>query len=122
MGIRPIKTEKDYSAALEQIDKLFDARPGTAAGDRLEILLALVGAYEAKRWPIEPADPVEAIRERMRQAGFTQADLARLLGSRSRASEILRRKRPLTLQMAWRLNREWGVPAESLIQPFKRAG
>ncbi len=122
MGIRPIKTEKDYSAALEQIDKLFDAKPGTAAGDRLEILLALVGAYEAKRWPIEPADPVEAIRERMREAGFTQADLARLLGSRSRASEILRRKRPLTLQMAWRLNREWGVPAESLIQPFKRAG
>lgn len=122
MGIRPIKTEKDYSAALEQIDKLFDAKPGTAAGDRLEVLLALVGAYEAKRWPIEPADPVEAIRERMRQTGFTQADLARLLGSRSRASEILRRKRPLTLQMAWRLNREWGVPAESLIQPFKRAG
>lgn len=121
MTIRPIRNEADYDAALARIDRLFAARKGTRQGERLEILLALVAAYEAKRWPIEPPDPIDAIRLRMQQAGYTQGDLAKLLGSRSRASEIMRRRRPLTLRMAWRLNREWGVPAESLIRPYRLA-
>jgi HTH-type transcriptional regulator/antitoxin HigA len=73
--------------------------------------------YERKRWPIEPPDTIDAIRYRMETGGYTQADLGRLLGSRQRASDILTRKRPLTMRMAWRLHREWGIPAEALIAP-----
>jgi HTH-type transcriptional regulator/antitoxin HigA len=80
------------------------------------VLAALIEAYEAKHWPIEAPDAVEAIRFRMGMAGFTQADLARLLGSRSRASEILRHRRPLTLEQAWKLHQEWQIPAESLLR------
>jgi HTH-type transcriptional regulator/antitoxin HigA len=119
--IRPIRSEADYDAALRRIDRLFDARKGSRDGDRLEILLALVAAYEARNWPIEPPDPIDAIRFRMQQAGYTQSDLAKLLGSRSRASEVMRRRRPLTMRMAWRLNREWGIPADSLIRPYRLA-
>lgn len=121
MTIRPIRSEADYDAALRRIDRLFDARKGSRDGDRLEILLALVAAYEARNWPIEPPDPIDAIRFRMQQAGYTQSDLAKLLGSRSRASEVMRRRRPLTMRMAWRLNREWGIPADSLIRPYRLA-
>jgi HTH-type transcriptional regulator/antitoxin HigA len=81
-------------------------------------LAALIEAYERKHWPIDPPDPVEAIRYCMEQQGYTQADLAALLGSRSRASEILKRKRPLTLEMVRKLHREWGIPAESLLQAY----
>jgi HTH-type transcriptional regulator / antitoxin HigA len=119
--IRPIRNEADYDAALKRIDQLFAARKGSKDGDRLEVMLALVAAYEAKHWPIDPPDPIDAIRFRMQQAGYTQSDLAKLLGSRSRASEVMRRRRPLTMRMAWRLNREWGIPAESLIRPYRIA-
>lgn len=120
--IRPIRTDEDHAAAVADIERLWDAEPGTAEHDRLEVLGTLVDAYEARRWPIDPPDPVEAIKSRMEQAGYTQADLARVIGSRARASEVLARKRRLTLEMAWRLSTEWQIPAESLIRPYPLFG
>ncbi|HVP85748.1 MAG TPA: transcriptional regulator [Rhizomicrobium sp.] len=119
MDIRPIRTEGDYDWALKEIERYFEKEPepGTSEGDRFDVLAALIEAYEAKRWPIEPADPVEAIRARMQQAGLGQTDLANLLGSRSRASEIMRRKRALTMEQAYKLHREWHIPAEILLRP-----
>lgn len=121
LTIRPIRNEQDYNWALEQIGQYFEREPqkGTAAADRCDVLAALIEAYEAKRWPIEPPDAVEAIRYRMELGGLGQADLARLIGSRSRASEILRRKRRLTLEQAWKLHREWHIPAEALLRPSR---
>jgi HTH-type transcriptional regulator/antitoxin HigA len=118
-GIAPIRTERDYDRALKQVAVYFENEPkrGTPEADRFDVLAALIEGYEAKRWPIDPPDAVEAIRFRMEQSGLGQADLARLLGSRSRASEIMRRKRPLTLEQAWRLHREWHIPAEALLRP-----
>lgn len=119
MDVHPIRTEKDHATALAEIERLWNAKPRTPAGDRLDVLLTLVEAYEERRWPIEPSDPIDAIRFRMEQAGHSQADLASLLGSQSRASEILKRKRPLTLQMIWKLHETWGIPAEILIRPYE---
>lgn len=123
MNIRPIRTEADYDWALKEIEPYFEheSTRGTSEADRFDVLAALIEAYEAKHWPIEPPDAVEAIRFRMEMGGFGQADLARLLGSRSRASEILRRKRPLTLEQAWKLHREWQIPAEALLRPSRAA-
>jgi HTH-type transcriptional regulator/antitoxin HigA len=123
MDIRPIRTEADYDWALKAIEPYFRREPkrGTPDADRFDVLAALIDAYETKQWPIEPPDAVEAIRFRMKMGGFGQADLARLFGSRSRASEILRRKRPLTLEQAWKLHHEWQIPAESLLRPNRAA-
>lgn len=123
MAIRPIRTEADYDWALREIEPYFDREPkrGTPEADRFDVLATLIEAYEAKHWQIDPPDAVEAIRFRMEHSNLGQADLARLLGSRSRASEILRRKRPLTLEQARKLHREWNIPAESLLQPFPTA-
>ena len=120
MDIRPLRSEADYDAALSDIEQYFETepQPGTTEADRFDLIALVIADYEAKHWPIDPPDPVEAIRYRMEQAGYRQRDLAALLGSRSRASEILSRKRPLTLEMAWRLNREWGIPAEALLKPY----
>src|SRR5262245_35776084 len=120
MDIKPIKTEADYDAALAEVATLMDARLGTAEGDRLDILVTLIEAYEEKHWRIDPPDPIEAIKLRMQQRGLTRSDLERVLGSKSRVSEILNRKRPLTLNMIRRLHTAWGIPAESLIQPTIR--
>lgn len=116
---RPLRSEADYDAALAEIERYFDRPPrtGTPQADRFDLLALVVEDYERKNWPIEPPNPVDAIRYRMETGGFTQADLGRLLGSRQRASDILSRKRRLTMQMAWKLYREWGIPAEALIQP-----
>src|SRR5947209_2792248 len=102
MEIRPIHNEVEYDAALAEIDQYFEREPkrGTPEGDRFEILLALVGAYEQSQWPIEPPDAVSAIREVMALRNYTQSDLANLLGSRSRASEVLNRRRSLTMEQA----------------------
>lgn len=118
--IRAIRTEDDYDWALAEIEQYFDNEPapGTAESDRFDILSTLIEAYEATHWVIEPADPVDAIKYTMELAGFTQAELAKLLGSRSRASEILKRKRPLTLSMVNKLHEEWHIPAEALIRPY----
>ena len=120
MDIRPINTEVDYDWALAQIEPYFlsEPEPGSPEAQRFEVLATLIEAYEAEHWAIEPADPIEAIRYKMEVAGFKQADLAKLLGSASRASEILHRKRALTTEMIYKLNRQWGIPAESLIRPY----
>jgi len=99
-----------------------EPKPGTPAADRFDVLAALIAEYEARHWPIEPPDPVAAIRARMEQAGYTQADLAQLLGSRSRASEILARRRGLTMEQVRRLHEAWRIPAEALIGPVRATG
>jgi HTH-type transcriptional regulator/antitoxin HigA len=121
MEIRPIKTEEDYKAALREVSAFFDnePEPGSADGDRFEVLITLVEAYEAKHYPIELPDPVEAIKFRMEQAGLTPKDLVPFIGRLNRVYEILNRKRPLTLNMIWKLNQKLGIPAECLIQPPK---
>jgi HTH-type transcriptional regulator/antitoxin HigA len=121
---RPIRTEAEYKAALAEIGEFFDSEPkkGTAEADRFDLLALLVEAYEEQHHPIGPPHPVEMIRHRMRTAGYTQADLADLLGSRARASEVLQKKRRLTLPMIWKLSREWKLPAETLITPYALSG
>jgi HTH-type transcriptional regulator/antitoxin HigA len=116
---RPIKTESDYDAALAEIATLMDAKADTPQGDRLAVLVALVSAYEDGAWPIDPPDPIAAIRYKMEVDGLSQSDLASLLGSRSRASEVLQRRRPLTLSMIRELHTKWGIPAESLLKPYR---
>lgn len=124
MKLRPIRTEAEYDRALAEIDKYFDREPepGTPAGDRFDMLVLLISDYEQKRWPIKPLSPIDMIKGMMDLKGYRQADLARLIGSRARASEILARKRHLTLPMIWKLSRDWGIPAESLIRPYALAG
>ncbi len=119
MEIRPIRTEEDYKAALREVSAYFDNQPtpGTADGDRFEILLTLVEAYESKHYVIELPDPVEAIKFRMEQAGLTPKDLVPAIGRVNRVYEILNRKRPLTLTMIWKLHQKFGIPAECLIKP-----
>lgn len=119
MDIKPIRTDADHAAAVAEIERLWSAAPGSPEHDRLEVLGTLVDAYEQTRWPIEPPDPVEAIKIRMEQAGYSQADLGRLLGSRARASEVLARKRRLTTEMIWTISRHWNIPAENLIRPYE---
>ncbi|WP_372397964.1 XRE family transcriptional regulator [Azospirillum sp. HJ39] len=116
--MKPIRTDADHEAAVDEIERLWDAEPGTPDHDRLEILGTLVSAYEDARWPIDAPDPVAAIKARMDAAGYTQSDLGRLLGSRPRASEILNRRRPLTMDQAWTLHREWRIPADILLRPY----
>lgn len=119
MEIRPIRTDADYQNALREVSAYFDnePEPGTPEGDRFEVLLTLVEAYEAKHFPIELPDPVEAIKFRMEQGGLTPKDLVPAIGRLNRVYEILGRKRPLTLNMIWRLHEKFGIPAESLIRP-----
>jgi len=121
-AIRPLRTKADYAAALDEVERYFDREPtpGTAEADRFDLLALVIEDYEKRHWPIDPPDPIAAIRYRMTTGGFSQADLGRLIGSRQRASDILARKRRLTMQMAWRLHRDWGIPAEALIQPARR--
>jgi HTH-type transcriptional regulator / antitoxin HigA len=118
-AIRPLRSEADYEAALDAVEKYFDKEPkrGTPEADRFDLLALVIEDYERQRWPIEPPDPVDAIRYRMDTGHFTQADLGRLIGSRQRASDILKRKRRITMPMAWALHRKWGIPAEALIRP-----
>ena len=120
--IRPLRSEADYEAALDAIERYFDKEPapGTPAADRFDLLALVIEHYESRRWPIEPPDPIDAIRYRMKTGNFTQADLGRLIGSRQRASDILKRRRRLTMPMAWALHRKWGIPAEVLIRPSRR--
>lgn len=120
MRIAPVKTKADYDATLAEIDGLMDAQRGTARGDRLDVLVTLVEAYEARHWAIDPPDPIEAVQIRMEQRGLSRRDLQRLLGPRGRVSEILNRKRPLSIEMMRRLHAELDIPAESFFRPAKR--
>ena len=116
MDITPIKTKRDYRRALEEIEGLMTAKRGTPEGDRLDVLVTLVEAWEAKHYPLDLPDPVEAIKYHMDQSGLEPRDLIPYIGSRNRVYEILNRKRPLTLKMVWRLHKGLGIPAESLIK------
>ncbi len=113
--LKPIRTRSEYRAALSVLDQLFDEKPDTMKGRLAEILALLIEKYEEDQFPIEAPTPVEAIKFRMEQMGWTNKDLAAILGGRNRVSEILNRKRELSLQMIRTVNREMGVPAESLI-------
>jgi HTH-type transcriptional regulator/antitoxin HigA len=117
MNIRPIRTEQDYQDALRQASYFFDhePEPGTDEGDAFEVLLTLIESYETRHFPISAPDPVEAIKFRMEQGGLTPADLIPSIGQRNRVYEVLNRKRTLTLPMIRNLNRNFGIPVESLI-------
>src|SRR2546422_9874383 len=116
MEIKHIKSKPDYRAALKGIESLMSAQAGTPQGERLDVLVTLVEAYERKHFPMDLPDAVEAIKFRMEQSGLGPRDLVPMIGQLNRVYEVLSRKRPLTLKMIWRLHRELGIPAESLIK------
>jgi HTH-type transcriptional regulator/antitoxin HigA len=118
MNIKPIKTKKDYQAALNRLDIIFDAKPGTPDGDELDILSLLIDNYEQEHFPIGFPDPVEAIKFRMEQMGYTQSDLAKVVGLKSRTSEILNRKRKLSIEMIRKIHESLSIPADVLIQDY----
>jgi HTH-type transcriptional regulator / antitoxin HigA len=117
MDVRPIKTEADYEWALAEIERYFETQPepGTADGDRFDVLADLIEAYENRNWPVAAATPVETLRAFMEIRGLQQADLAALLGSKSRASEVLSGERGLSLEMIRRISSSWHIPADALI-------
>ena len=118
MKIRPIYTNNDYDKALERLEDIVDAKMGTKQGDELEILTILIEKYEKEIYPIEMPDPIEAIKFRMEQLGMKQKDLAEVMGFKSRVSEILNRKRKLTIDMIRNLNQKLNIPSEVLIQNY----
>jgi HTH-type transcriptional regulator/antitoxin HigA len=118
MNIKPIKTKKDYEQALERLEIIFDAKKGTQKGDELEILGMLIDNYEKEKFPVGFPDPVEAIKFRMEQLGYNQTDLANVVGLKSRASEILNRKRKLSLEMIRQIHDSLNIPTEVLIQAY----
>jgi HTH-type transcriptional regulator/antitoxin HigA len=118
MMIKPVKTKKDYQAAMQRLAAIFDSRPGTPEGDELEVLSILIEKYENEHFPIGMPDPIEAIRFRMEQLGYSQADLAKVVGLKSRVSEILNRKRKLTLNMIRQLHQSLNIPTDVLIQSY----
>ena len=119
MSVRPIRTRADHKRAVAEIDRLLGAKRGSPHADRLEVLVALVTAYEATHDPIELPEPIEAIAAHMAERCLGQADLARLLGSRSLASAILNRKRPMSLTVIRKLAKEWDIPTDILVQPYQ---
>jgi len=119
MNIRPIKNEEDYTCTLSHIESLMDAKPNTAQMDELEVLTTLVEAYEEQHYKIDAPDPIEAIKFRMEQEGLKQKDLVSIVGSKSRVSEILNRKRKLTIEMIRNLHTQLHIPIESLFLDYK---
>ncbi|CAK0743930.1 HTH-type transcriptional regulator / antitoxin HigA [Azospirillaceae bacterium] len=120
MDIRPLRNEDDYDQALKEIGRYFECppEPGTSEGDRFDLLAMVISDYEDKHWQIEAPEAPDALRERMNQLGLSQKDLASLLGSKARASEVLNRRRHLTLEQTWTLHTCWKIPAECLIRPY----
>jgi len=118
MNINLIKTENDYNQALKRLEVIFDAKRGTQEGDELELLGILIDQYENDHFKIDLPDPIEAIKFRMEQMGYTQNDLAKIVGFKSRASEILNRKRKLTLEMIRQLHTGLNIPTDVLIQTY----
>ncbi len=122
VNIRPIRTDEDHRAALAEIEACWGAAEGSEEGDRLDVLVALVESYEAKRWPIESNesfDPIDVLHYAIEELGHSQSELAELLGSRSRASEILTRRRALTVDMIHKISDAWKIPADLLVRPYK---
>jgi HTH-type transcriptional regulator/antitoxin HigA len=118
MTVKPIKTKKDYTQALERLEAIFDAKKGSLQGDELEVLSILIDRYEENHFPIGLPDPIEAIKFRMEQLGYNQADLAKVVGLKSRASEILNKKRKLSLDMIRQLHDKLNIPTDVLIQIY----
>jgi HTH-type transcriptional regulator/antitoxin HigA len=122
MDIKPIKSEADYKAALREIEQLWGAEPDTAGSDRLEVLSLLVEAFEREHYPIPTPDPISAIEHCMESRGLTRKDLEPFIGSRARVSEVMTRRRPLTLGMIRRLAAGLQIPTDVLIQPYPTTG
>lgn len=119
MHIKPIKTEADHRAALARIDELWEAEPNTPEGDELEVLVTLVDAYEEAHFPIDVPDPIEAIRFRMEQQGLEDKDLVAFLGQRSRVTEVMNRKRGLSITMIRKLHEGLKIPLECLVKEYQ---
>lgn len=118
--IKPIRNDKDYEAALVEVERLWGAKLGTPRGDRLDVLATLIEAYEDEHFPMDPTDPIEAIKFRMEQQGLTRKDLEGIIGSRTRISEVLGRKRSLSIAMIRRLHEKLGIPADVLIRSSRK--
>ena len=118
--VRPIRSKRDHAAALKEVERLWGAKAGTRHGDRLDVLETLIEAYEEEHYPIDPPDPIEAIKFRMEQQGLTRRDLEEIIGTRTRIAEVLNRKRGLSIAMIRRLNERLGIPAEVLIRPSRK--
>jgi HTH-type transcriptional regulator/antitoxin HigA len=118
-SLKPIRTEADYEAAVAELENLWGARAGTLEGDRLDILATLIDAYENEHYPMDPPDPIEAIKFRMEQQGLTRKDLEGILGSRTRVAEVLNRRRGLSINMIRLLHEKLGISAEVLIRPTR---
>lgn len=117
--LKPIRTEADYEAALAEVERLWGAKSGTPEGDRLDVLATLIDVYEAQHYPMDPPDPIEAIRFRMEQQGLTRKDLEPLIGHRGRVAEVLNRKRGLSIEMIRNLHDRLGISADVLIRPTR---
>lgn len=115
--VKPIRTKVDHERALAEVERLWGAKAGTPAGDRLDVLATLIDAYEAEHYPIDAPDPIEAIKFRMEQQGLTRKDLEPLIGTRTRVAEVLNRRRGLSIAMIRRLHKALGIPAEVLLRP-----
>src|SRR5437764_6795347 len=121
--LKPIRTKADYNRALADVERLWGAKGGTPEGDRLDVLATLVDAYETEHYPMDPPDPIEAIKFRMEQLGLTRRDLEGIIGTRTRIAEVFNRKRNLSISMIRRLNARLGISADVLIKPTrKKAG
>ena len=118
--LKPIRTKTDYEKALSELERLWGARIGTREGDRLDVLATLIDAYEAEHYPMDPPDPVEAIKFRMEQQGLSRKDLEPLIGTRTRVAEVLNRKRSLSIGMIRRLHDHLGISADVLIRPSQK--
>ena len=118
--VRPIRTKRDYEAVLKEVERLWGAKLGTRDGDRLDVLATLLDAYEAEHYPMDPPDPIEAIKFRMEQQGLTRRDLEAIIGTRTRIAEVLNRKRGLSIAMIRRLHERLGISAEVLIRPSRK--
>jgi len=118
--IRPIRAKRDYEAAMKEIERLWGAKAGTREGDRLDVLATLIDAYEAEHYRMDPPDPIEAIKFRMEQQGLTRRDLEEIIGTRTRITEVLNRKRGLSIAMIRRLHERLGISAEVLIRPTRK--
>ena len=122
MEIHPIRNHEDHAAALREIEKLWGAAAGTEESDKLDILATLVEKYEDRRWPnVDASDPIDLLNYAIEELGHSQAELAELLGSRSRASELLSRRRPLTVEMIHKISEAWKIPADLLVRPIRVA-
>jgi len=117
--LKPIRSKADYKKALIEVERLWGAKSGTPEGDRLDVLATLIDAYEAEHYPMDPPDPIEAIKFRMEQQGLTRRDLEPLIGTRTRVAEVLNRKRSLSIGMIRRLHDRLGISAEVLIRPSR---